>query len=148
MEPIVSPETIYLLTVCNSIKGIAGAVAIILGIALIGIFITAIVAKHMNSAWNYADVEKEQKKRKSLADSMEIIAKQCLVIFLILLTIAIFVPSKKTMIAMYVADKITTNNLEAIVDGGAAVKNELKADIIEIIEAILKAGEKGPEKSE
>jgi hypothetical protein len=59
---------------------------------------------------------------------------------------AIFIPTKTTLIQMAVADKLTYNNVEQVLDSGKNIKNELKQDVLDIINAIGDESAKGTER--
>ena len=126
MEPIISPWFIYFLSVVNSLQVVCAIVGII-GVILWIIF--------MGVAWsNLAEYGKDDDDYKRFRR----LAKPILPVWIITLFLAIFVPTKNTLIGMYVADKLTYDIAEKIIDAGKDVKNELKKDVIDIIESITK----------
>ena len=128
MEPIVSPWFIYFLGMVDSIKECFAGIAITAVVVLVSV----------GFAWLISDGDFEDKtyvKMKKWAKRL--IA--CLCVFLLL---GIITPSKNTVIAMYVADNITPNNVEKALEVGVDFKNEIKKDIIELIEGIQKEEKK------
>jgi hypothetical protein len=57
---------------------------------------------------------------------------------LVLVFLAILVPSKETMLQMLVAKNLTYTNADKIVKEGKVLKDELKQDVIDIILAVNK----------
>jgi len=52
-------------------------------------------------------------------------------------------PSKNALIAMYVANEVTYDRAEKVIDVTKDVKNSLKKDIIDIIQEVTKGGNNG-----
>lgn len=117
MTPIISPWFIYLLSVVDAIKGIF-VVGAIIGATTVVIILMGMVIED----WEWEGVKK--------------IFKVILPISLTCLFFSIFVPNKKIIIAMYVTKFVTTDNITKAIDAGGNFKDEVKKDIIEIIEAI------------
>jgi len=137
MEPIVSPWFIYLIMVIGSIKTLLTIGAVVLGIAVFVLFVVGLI--EIDCAWG----EDEKKKGRIIRNK----SKKFILPFLILLVLAILVPSKKTVIAMYVANFVTTDNVIKAIETGGNFKDVIKKDIIEIIEA-MKGEKVQPEKPE
>jgi len=57
-------------------------------------------------------------------------------IFLIFLTFFIFVPNKSTLIQMIVTSELTYERLDKVIDSGRDIKDEIKNDIIDIINSL------------
>jgi NADH:ubiquinone oxidoreductase subunit 6 (subunit J) len=57
------------------------------------------------------------------------------VVPVISVAVAVFTPTKSDLIGMYVASKTTPANIEKAVDAGKAIKDELLADVLAVIEA-------------
>ena len=133
MEPIISPWFIYFLGVVSGIRELAIGVAIVGGMASLG-FVGAYIG-------NLVEKGKDYKWTKWCARY----AKRIIPIFAFFIAILIFMPSKNTLIAMYVADNITPNNVEKALEVGKDFKEEIKKDIFELIEAIQKDENKSNE---
>jgi len=128
MQPIVSPWFIYSLGIVQGIKDMAIAFSVLAGLTLFALSIASIFL------W----IDEEEDDVKKILKIMKISGT----ILLICLLLAIFVPSKDTLIAMYVADKLTYNTTEKILETGKDLKQELKKDIIEIIKSITERNDK------
>ena len=126
MEPIISPWFIYLLGIIDATKAVFWTFGILGMIALMVLLVIHIVEKAMD--------EMSDEGKKGILTGL----RASLVMSLLLLP-AIFVPSKNTIIAMYVADNITPNNVEKALEVGQDFKNEIKKDIIDLIDGINKA---------
>jgi len=130
MTPIVSPWFIYFLGVIDSINAVLAFVAIISGLATLGFIIGTMVMK-AEAEGEYGD--KDDKKWEEYWRKLR---KICLPIFLITLMLGIAIPSKNTLIAMYVTGFVTTDNVTKAIEAGGNFKDGVKKDIIEIIEAM------------
>ena len=122
MEPIISPWFIYLLHIVDSVRDISAIVTIFLLIALAGLGVACGVS------WEDFEEETILKIKKWL--------KINIVLGLCFSLIFIFVPNKRTIIAMYITDNITTDNVERAINLGKDFKKEIKKDIFEFIEKI------------
>lgn len=129
MEPIISPWLIYLLGVMDGLKETLTIISIVIGIGFVFwliIYIIFIMDGNKD--------ELERVKRFSF----------CPYVFAVLLIITILLPSKNTLIGMIIAQQITPNNVSSAIKTGKDFKNELKKDVIDIIELATK--EKSKEK--
>ena len=122
MEPIISPWFIYLLHIVDSVRDISAIVTIFLLIALAGLGVACGVS--------WEDFEKETILKIKKWLKINIILGLCFSL------IFIFVPNKRTIIAMYITDNITTDNVERAINLGKDFKKEIKKDIFEFIEKI------------
>lgn len=118
MEPIISPWVIYWLGVLPVAKGFF--------IMAPGIVLICSLVPHINEdtpdrwlCW--------LKKSKTFL-SLVIMAVLCIV----------FVPSRDTALAMIAANHITPNNITKAVQAGSDWKETLKADVIDVIQAVQK----------
>lgn len=127
MNPIVSPFFIYLLGVVDAICETAEAIAVIGLLASIVAIAGYLICRDSDE---YEDYIPNWKRAVKITVPILVISS---IIF-------IFTPTRKTLIGMVVAKHVTTNNIESLIDASKDVKDELKADIIEIIESI--SGEK------
>ena len=125
MEPIVSPWFVYLLGVVDGIGFVAAALAFTGLLASIGLTVAVVGMR----------CEEDEEVAK-----IEPLRKGVIVLTVFFSLLAIFVPSRNTLIAMYVAKNITPDNVATAVETGKAVKDELKRDVLDLIEA-LKADE-------
>jgi hypothetical protein len=126
MEHIISPWFIYLLHLVGGLVGGFTVIAIFIGIAL---FVCGIYFME-----ELIDLNSDDKERLSFKRWV----RRLITAGIISLLLAIFIPSKTTLIGMFVANKVTYNNVEKAIEAGKNVKEELKKDIIDIIEAIQK----------
>ena len=129
MEPIVSPWFIYWLSLVDSLIGvfIIGAVVVGMTVMIFSVFL----------ACNYGEYFVEE--RKGIYKTWKALHPKLLIsIGVIALLLAIFIPSQKTIIAMYVADKVTYSSVQKAVDAGKTIKDSLKKDVIDIIQTIQK----------
>jgi len=125
MEPIVSPWLIYLLGIVNGVKSFFEFFAFLFGISWVITIAGLAVSRFCEDLKEYHP----EWRRAFLVASIA---------FLLTATPAIFIPSRGTIIGMVVAKNVTHDNVEKIIDSGHSVKEEIKKDIIEIIEAIQK----------
>ena len=97
MEPIINPWLIYAVNMCGSLKEIATIIAILitLPISIIGINITM-------------EVNKEDKEFYIR------IEKYLIGAFVVLLFLAVAIPTKETCLAMLAAYYITPDNIQAV----------------------------------
>lgn len=97
MEPIINPWLIYAVNMCGSLKEVATIIAILitLPISIIGINITM-------------EVNEEDKKFYIR------IEKYLIGAFVVLLFLAVAIPTKETCLAMLAAYYITPDNIQAV----------------------------------
>ena len=97
MEPIINPWLIYVVNMCGSLKEVATIIAILitLPILIIGINITM-------------EVNKEDKEFYIR------IEKYLIGAFVVLLFLAVAIPTKETCLAMLAAYYITPDNIQAV----------------------------------
>lgn len=97
MEPIINPWLIYAVNMCGDFKEMAtiGAVFIVFPIVVLGIECTMAVSE----------------ENKKLYIKIE---KYLIGIFLVLLFIAVAIPTKETCLAMLAAYYITPDNIQAV----------------------------------
>ncbi|MBW1975232.1 MAG: hypothetical protein JRI45_06640 [Deltaproteobacteria bacterium] len=123
MEPIISPWLIYLLGIVNGVKNFFTFFAALFGFLWIATIVGAAIS-HLDTDLT----ERYPTWRRAF-----LIAS---IAFLLTVIPAIFVPNRATLVGMIVAKNVTHDNVEKIVESGYSVKEEIKRDIIEIIEAI------------
>lgn len=130
MEPIISPWFIYFIGMADSLSGLFVAVAILSGI---GLFLTVVgyLVVTFSDDWEDEDEEKWLK----IWGKFRKIAMSILIPFLLL---SLLMPTKNTIIGMVVTKQITKENISALVDAGKDVKDEFKADIMELIDSITR----------
>ena len=124
MEPIISPWFIYFLGIVDGIGIVIGLTAIVVGILILVFCIMEAVP------WDFSNGKEDfvkmwYSKRKWMVP-----------FFIITLIACIVIPSKNTLIGMYVTKNITYDRAEKILDAGKSVKEELKNDVFELIEAL------------
>ena len=135
MEPIVSPWFIYFLSLVDSIICLLVTTAILSAIALLIYYIGFGM-----TAGSYS-----QNERERWVNGWKGKAKLLWILIVVCVPLSVFIPSKNTLIAMYVADNITPNNVEKALEVGKDFKEEIKKDIFELIEAIQKDENKSNE---
>ena len=133
MEPIISPWFIYLLSLAN-------ACIVILTVFALCSF-TALLVYYIRLACMQSEYD-ESDRKKWLVGWKKVKGKVW-VLFVVTLTLSVFIPSKNTIIAMYVADNITSNNVGKALEVGKEFKDEIKKDILDLIEGVNKAKENG-----
>lgn len=137
MEPIVSPGFIYLLGILDNVIGLFVAAAVTGGLVTCIYIIGTCI--NLGGGW-----EKEQEKWTAGWGRLRYLA---VVLFLAGTFTAILTPSRNTLLGMYAASYITPDNLNIVKDAGLSIKNEIKADVIEILEAVGKEVNEAAEKS-
>jgi len=125
MEPIVSPWLIYLLGIVNGVKDFLAFFAFLFGVLWFVTIVGTAVSTFSEDFKEYCHAW----RRAFLVAS---------IVFLFIVIPAIFVPNRATLLGMIIAKNITHDNVEKIVDSGYLAKEEIKRDIIEIIETIQK----------
>lgn len=145
MEPIISPMFFYWLHVCGVVHVLSFVCVIIFGCLAIGYSI----------AWAYCHQEWECQNDKPVNNRDEskieyyinwykLAKKICLKSFAIAAISAVlltFVPNKSMLTGYYIAKHATTDNLEKILEIIRSTKDDIKDDIIEIIETAKTKGE-------
>lgn len=123
MEPIVNPWLIYLASIVENLRTFFGTISFIVlvldVIIIMGIFIEGDDA--IDVFYN-----QEEKKIKS-------ISKLLIALSIICPLLSVFIPSKETIIAMYIANIVTPDNLNI---ANEIFKSNLK-DYIDIISGAL-----------
>ena len=131
MESIISPWFIYLLSLVDFFKEFFGFFAVVSGMAITTYLIGKVViatrdGDDSNEMKNWGNVWKKAK------------VNLVIVIFWVFLVLGIFLPTRNTLIAMYVADKVTYAKVEKVVKITEDIKGQLKKDVMDIIGAIKK----------
>jgi hypothetical protein len=124
MESIVNPWIIYFIGVIDGIDNLFDVLAFIGGVAFFCFWIGQLATG--GDYW-------EQWKKY---------IKHIIIIPLILIFVSLVFPSKNTIIAMYVANEVTYDRAEKVVEVGKDIKNSLKKDILDIIQELTKESEK------
>lgn len=132
MEPIISPWLIYLLGVSDPITFYCGMMAFLSGVAII-LYIFFSCVEHTF----YHDSSKEAWKRIKPK-----LARWSISLFIIFGLINIIAPSRTTLISMIIAQNITPVNVEKALKTGKDFKDELKKDVIDIIQSVTKEEKK------
>ena len=137
-ENIISPWFIYLVFNIDSFITLMIVPCVLSGITLAACAIGAIILS-INIGLSYeVDIEYAKKLLVNWVKTWKRHLKYLIPIFTILLFIAVAVPNKNTLIAIYVADQLTWNKVEKTMEITNDVKNSLKKDVIDIIETITK----------
>jgi len=134
MEPIISPWLVYLLGVIEEMKGCAIFATVICGIGMIPWLVVKCSISNIPSA----DRDSRDEHALKTASRFNFV----LPVFIICLFLVITLPSRNTIIAMIVAKNITPHNIERVVKTGRDFKDEIKTDLIDILQSIDKK-EKG-----
>lgn len=124
-DPIISPWLIYLISISDKIIIVFSIIAIALGVGLASFYF---------ATWMQGDWEENVK------DKIKVHIKLWITIF-ISGFLALTIPDSKTIISLVVASKITPNTVNSAVQTGKEFKNEIKKDIMDIIDAIQKKEE-------
>ena len=125
MEQIISPWFFYWINVVDGLGVFFAIATFIFGVTSI---ISVLFYGCEKTMGIYAE--------KNLLKKFKKIALMMGPFFIICFFISIFIPSKTTLIQMIVADKLTYNNVEKVLDSGKNIKNELKQDVMDILNAI------------
>ena len=128
MEPIISPWLIYALAIVDGVNISCGILGVFSGVLLLFIVAFYIMV--------YVDDDTDMMAK------MKPIVKYVVLFFIFTSGIALFCPNQKTVIAMLVADQITYDRAEAVVDGAKDFKNTLKQDVLDIVLAITEKDKK------
>ena len=111
MQPIINPMWFYLVEILDGVKDI-GIICSVLTIAI--------------AVLTFIIIDESDNNTKKL--------KKLIMPIVISLLLAILVPSKSVMYQMLVAKNITKDNIDFILETSKQLKNELKQDIVDIIE--------------
>lgn len=118
MEPIISPWLIYFISISTSIKAVFAIITIVsLAIAFFIILYNFIEEDSMDRLYD--------SKTKKLDSSF----KKLIAFIIFSLILATFIPTKETILAMYIANMITPDNLNL---ANEVFKSNLK-DYLDII---------------
>ena len=129
MEPIVNPWFIYWLGVIEGLKTLNIVILALVNIGLFFVIIFYIFDELTPDDWK----------------TFKLWLRLSIGILILTILVAVFVPSRNTLIAMYIADNITSDNVEKALKVGKDFKEEIKKDIFELIEAIQKDENKSNE---
>lgn len=127
MESIVSLWFVYLLSIADAIIGVAIGVSVAFAIvSVVYIIGTSCITASCN--------EKEIKEWKI---GWGIKGKLAICLFFFSLFLAVFLPSKNSLIAMYVANEVTYERLGKAGDITREIKDELKGDVMDILNLFI-----------
>ena len=133
-DPIVSPWLVYLIMQVNIFNELIGITAVLSAIAVFG-FGAGTLANR--------DIARSESNVKSARDDAEThltwlapALKRAMVVTMVFAPLAIFLPSQKTIIAVIAAKHITPQTVEQGVDVVKQVKDEFKADFIDVIKEL------------
>lgn len=122
MEPIISPWLVYLISTLTPIKGFFATATIIL---LAIIFFTIL--------FNFIEEDSMDRIYDSETKKLDSSFKKLIILTVISAILAVLVPTKETIVAMYIANMITPDNLNLAND---IFKSNLK-DYLDIINSSL-----------
>jgi len=128
MNPIASPFFIYFLSFINNILQMCYFFFVVSSIALF----VYMVGYGINKGGG----EYYEDDLKKWAVGWKFILKFLIIAWSISFLVATFCPNKNTLIGMYVTKHLTYDTVEKAVTTGTNVKDELKKDVIDIIEAL------------
>ena len=121
MEPIISPWLIYLLGFSENLGIIVSLLAFIFGAGAGIVFLVGLFGAKDNDK-DLMNVHRRFRYIKWL--------------FVVFLVLSIVTPSKNTLIGMIVVQNITENNIKKAVVTGRDLKDEIKKDIIDILQGL------------
>jgi hypothetical protein len=130
-DPIVSPWIIYLLGVIGNAVPIISAICIASAIG----FALYLIFKIAGECCDYDSDKEEAKKIAKIIGFMRWV-------FLLSTLILLFFPSKNTIIGILIASKVTPTTISDAVRTGKDFKDEIKRDVIDLINAIEKKEKK------
>ena len=125
MTQIISPWVVYLISIATGAKTVCGVLGALGGIGLGA----AMFCWFMSYGSEYKD---DINACKAARHAMRILILPVLV----LAVAAIAIPDKRTCIAMIIAQEMTYERVDRLVEAGGDVRQAVKQDIIEIIQAV------------
>ncbi len=120
-DPIVSPWLVYLIMQVDAVNELLFVAALFAGVAMFPYMVGFVV------------------KRSGTEDEFTRAMEKCKfipILFMLLFPLAVLFPNQKTIIAMIVAKHITPQTVEQGVDVVKQVKDELKVDVMDVINAL------------
>ena len=124
MEPIINPWVIYVLGVVDSLRSL-------FYFAIITMIIVAGFTFFIMLADEFKTIQEHRKKAVKYAI-------RYIIVLLTFVMLVILIPTRNTVIGMIVANSITYNNIDSAVKTGKKIKDEVKKDVLDIIQAITK----------
>jgi len=122
MNPIIPAYLIYLLGIVGNIRSFILAIAVVACIfTVIGIFGYFIESDMGGSPW--VEIWKQ-------------VLKKCVPIAVITLFLFSMIPTRQTLILMVATKFVTKNNMTVVLDATGNIKEDLKTDLIDIINAL------------
>ena len=112
MEPIISPWFIYVIQLVNTMCGAMITVAVISGLAWIVLFTISCIL-----TWQEVDYGLDEDEEGIFRGLLKW-KKYLLIFFVPSFLIAVFVPSRDTLLAMYAAKQITPHSIEQVKESG------------------------------
>ncbi len=131
MESIISPWFVYFVSLVDSLSNVITFFAVIAGLIAV-IYITGIM---VNRGEENEDAIEQWKRGWGK------IGIATIVLSIILIPLAVFMPTKNTLIAMYVANEVTYDRVEKAGEIAKDVKDEIKKDFMDILEMFMEDGE-------
>lgn len=125
MEHIVSPWFIYLINIADSVNMLLGFISVS---TMIAVFIY-LFGVCLNSGLGQKEELEEWKQGWSPV-------KPVLWLFPVLMILTVAMPTKRVLIEMYIADKITTTTISKAIENGGKLRETIKKDILDILEKI------------
>lgn len=126
MTPIIDPWIVYAIGIVQGVRDWSTAVAIVAGI----IFAVGLLC------WTICKVDRDY---ADYVPTWARMTNRSALVFAIFMFLAIFAPSRRTVVWMVVADNVTYERVEDAAKIGKDIKDELQADILAIIDAINKS---------
>lgn len=140
MTPIVHPIWIYLMHFCGSVKDLFSVFAFLFIAALIGVTVFRVWAweKSVEIEAGLKSKEKGSPEGSSFYKNVVKFWRGMLWGAIISLVLAVFIPSKSTIIQMVIAQNITYERVAKLAEFGKDVHETIKKDIIDILQEVTK----------
>ncbi len=126
MEPIISPWIIYLLSFVSKLQGVLFVLATMCGLGVVIHIITVVWKAALETG------DRDYKMVSRMAAKLKLFS----IFFVIIVVSLVIIPSKNTLIGMMIAKNVTSVNIEKALETGKNFKDEIKKDVIEIIDHI------------
>lgn len=117
MEPIINPWLIYFIGISDNLQQFGEVIGFVFGVLSFGLVLFPFCVQIPKILWGLLFT---------------------IPLFIIGVLIGILVPDKQWIIATILANETTPQNIEKVVNSGKSIKDEIKADFIEIINLIEK----------
>ena len=130
MEPIVSPWLIYALQVVDNLISVGVGSGVLMSVVVLVLW--AIVAVSKADGHGCGEEDSDNIRARQL---FPYAIKTTIAVMLFWLLV-VFIPSSKTLLGMYAASQIPPDNVKAAVMAGKDFKEEIKGDVIDIIQSV------------